>query len=133
MKPRRILLFSFGIVIGCVMVYFTLIRGKNRGYWLPENRIKDLILHSEIIYSPHAKCMMACRNINEQNVLDILKNGDVNFYESDVHGSACPSYAIEGNAAGTKKLRIVVTTVDSVAEIETAIDLSLRKDSCLCK
>lgn len=133
MKPRRVLLFSIGIGIGCVMVYFTLIRGKNRGYWLPENRVRDLILQSEIIYSPCAKCMMACMKIDEQNVMKILREGDVNFEESNVRGAACPSYAIEGTLAGDKKIRIVVATVDSIAKIETAIDLGLRKDSCLCR
>lgn len=133
MKPRRVLLFSIGIVMGCGMVYFTLIRGQNRGYWLPGNRVKELIQKSEIIFSPHAKCVMACRRIMEQDVMDILRNGDVNFGESDVRETACPSYAIEGTLAGDKKIRIVVTTVDSIAEIETAIDLTLKKDSCLCK
>lgn len=115
------------------MVYFTLIRGKNRGYWLPENRIKGLILESEIIYSRHAKCIMGCRNITEQNVMDILRNGDVNFDESNIRGTACPSYAIEGTLPGDKKIRVVVTAVDSIAKIETAIDLDFKRDSCYCK
>ena len=133
MKPRRFALFGLGIILGCVMVYFTLIRGKNRGSWLPENRVKELILKSEIVYSSHAKCVMACRKINENDVMTILKDGSVNFSESNVHETTCPSYAIDGTLSGDKKIRIVVTTVDSVAEIETAIDLNLKKDSCLCK
>lgn len=132
-NPRRILLFSFGVVLGCIMVYFTLIKGRNRTYWLPENRVKDLILKSEIVYSPHAKCVLKCRNINEADVMEILKNGDVNFEESNTHDTPCPSYAIDGSLAGDKKIRIIITTVDSVAEIETAIDLNLKRDSCLCR
>ncbi len=131
--PKRIFLFSIGIVLGCVMVYFTLIRGRNRTYWLPENRVKDLILKSEIIYSSHAKCVMNCRNINEADVMEILREGDVNFEESNTHDTPCPSYAIDGTLAGDKKIRIVITTVDSIAEIETAIDLNSNKDTCRCK
>jgi hypothetical protein len=92
-----------------------------------------MILSSEIIYSPHAKCMMECRKISEQDVQKVLKEGDVNFQESNVHDTPCPSYAIEGSSTGNKLIRIVVTTVDSISEIETAMELNLEKDTCLCK
>lgn len=133
MTPKRLFLFSIGIILGSLLVYFTLIRGRNRAHWLPGNRVKELILKSEIIYSPHAKCIMACRNISESDVMHILKEGDVNFKESHVRDTPCPSYAIDGTGTGDKNIRIVVTTVDSIAEIETAIDLDSKKDSCLCK
>jgi hypothetical protein len=114
-------------------VYFVLIRGRDRSYWLPQNRIKELILKSELLYSPHATCVMNCRKINKEEVLQIVKNGEVNFDESNIHNTPCPSYAIDGLLAGGKRIRIIVTTVDSVAEVETAIDLNLKKDSCICR
>ncbi len=132
-KSKRILLFSVGIIVGSVMVYFTLIKDRDRTYWLPENRVKNNILNSKIIYSPHAKCMMACREIDEASILNVLKNGDVNFSESNIRDTPCPSYAIDGTITGNKKIRIVVTTIDSISEIETAIDLNEKKDTCLCK
>ncbi len=76
---------------------------------------------------------MDCMNINEADVMEILRNGDVNFEESNTHDTPCPSYAIDGTLAGDKKIRIVITTVDSIAEIETAIDLSGNPDTCRCK
>ena len=77
--------------------------------------------------------MMACRNISEQNVMNILKNGDVNFEESNVRNTPRPYYAMEGAIAGDKIIRVIVTTIDSIAEIETAIALEVQKDSCDCK
>jgi len=134
MKVRqRIFLYGFGFFLGAVMVYFTLIRGKNRLYWLPDNRVKEQILKSKIILSRHAKCMMDCSKISKTDLMKILKEGEVNFAESNIHDAPCPSYAIDGSLSATKKIRIVVTTVDSVAQIETAVDLGLKKDSCLCK
>ena len=130
---RRFWIFGIGFLIGSVLVYFTLFRGQDRSYWLPENRIKDLIQQSELVYSSHAICVMDCRNINKEDVSKILKTGDVNYEESNIHNTSCPSYAIDGILSGNKKIRIVVTTVDSVAEVETAIDLNLKNDSCLCK
>lgn len=132
-KTRRILLFSAGIFIGIVMVYFTLIRGRNRTYWLPGNRVKELIQKSKVVYTAHGKCVMDCRQITIENVKSILINGDVNFKESNVRNVSCPSYAIDGELSGNRKIRIIVTTADSIAKIETAIDLDSKKDSCLCQ
>jgi hypothetical protein len=131
-KSRRILLFSAGIFLGTVMVYFTLIRGRNRTYWLPGNRVKELIQKSKIVYSAHAKCIMDCWRIDIENVRVIIKNGDVNFKESNARNTSHPSYAVDGELSGNRKIRIIVTTADSVATIETAIDLDSKKGNCLC-
>lgn len=132
-KPRRFLLYGFGLVIGCIIVYFSLFKDKNRTDWLPKNRIKDLILKSELIYSVHAKCIMKCRNLSEKDVTNIITSGNVNLSESNVHETPCPTYAIEGKLENEKKIRVLITTIDSVAEVETAIDLSQPTDTCNCK
>jgi hypothetical protein len=131
-KSRRILLFSAGIFLGSIMVYFALIRGRNRTYWLPGNRVKELIQKSKIVYSVHAKCIMDCWQIDIENMRAIIKKGDVNFKESNVRNASRSSYAVDGELSGNRKIRIIVTTADSVATIETAIDLDSKKDSCLC-
>jgi len=134
-KGQRIRLFSVGFVIGCVLVYFILFRGgTDRTYWLPGNRVKEQVDKSTFTFSEHAKCIMACKQITEEEVRDILKNGDVNFSESDTRGVPCPSYAIEGTSHN-KKLRVLLTVFerDSTAEITTAINLEGGKDTCRCK
>ena len=131
-KGRRIILYAGGFVIGCVLVYFMLIRGNDRSYWLPENRLKDQVQHSQVIFSEHAKCIMACRSISEEEVNFILKNGDVNFGDSDIHNTPCPSYAFDGATSEGKKIRIVCTACDSIAEVTTAIKLDNGQDTCRC-
>jgi hypothetical protein len=132
-KGKRTLLFLSGLLIGCVLVYFTLIRGKDRSYWLPGNRLKEQVKQSKIIFSEHAKCIMACRGISEETVNTVLKEGDVNFGESDVHNTPCPSYAFDGKTKEGKKIRIICTACDSIAEVTTAINLDAGKDTCRCK
>jgi len=112
-----------------------LFRGTDRSYWLPENRVKEQVNKSTFKYSEHAKCEMLCKQITEAEVAEVLKNGDVNFSESDTRGVPCPSYVIEGTTATNKKLRIVVTIFkrDSIAEITTAINMEAGKDTCNCK
>jgi hypothetical protein len=116
------------------MVYLLLLRGVNRTYWLPNNRVKEQVNRSTFKYSEHVKCILHCKGISQEEVQDVLKNGDVNFSESDTHGVPCPSYAIEGTSHD-KKLRVLVTVFerDSTAEITTAINLEAGKDTCRCK
>ncbi len=132
-KRHRIQLFLGGFIIGCVLVYFTLIRGKDRTYWLPANRLKEQVKKSKVVFSEHAKCIMTCRGISETEINHILQTGDVNFGESDVHNTPCPSYAFDGKTAEGKNLRIVCTACDSIAEVTTAIKLEEGKDTCRCK
>ena len=110
-----------------------LIRGNDRTYWLPQNRVKELILKSKVIYSPIAKCEMECLSINEKDAMSILKNGEVNFKESNVHAVPHPSYSIEGTITGNKKVRIITSTYDSIAEITAITFPDIKKDSCFCK
>ena len=115
------------------MVYFTLIKGKDRSYWLPGNRVKELILKSKLTYSNMAKCEMECRSISEKDVMIILKNGEVNFKESNVHGQPHPSYSIDGSLSGNKKIRVITDTYDSIAEIKTVDFLNAETKPCLCQ
>lgn len=131
---QRLRLYGAGFLIGCVLVYFILLRGKNRTYWLPKNRVKEQVDKSTFKFSEHARCILACKQISEEEVRDVLKNGEVNFSESDTRGVPCPSYAIEGSSHN-KKLRVLLTVFerDSTAEITTAMNLEAGKDTCKCK
>ncbi len=131
---KRLRLYGIGFLIGCVIVYFTLLRGVNRTYWLPANRVKEQVDKSTFKFSEHAKCILACKQITEEEVRDVLKNGEVNFSESDTRGVPCPSYAIEGSSHN-KKLRVLLTVFerDSTAEITTAMNMEAGKDTCKCR
>jgi len=128
-KSRRYLLFGFGIALGCMLVYFTLIKGKNRAYWLPSNRVKEMILTSKITYADQVKCLMDCKNISESGMTELIRSGDVNFQESDTRKTP-PSYMIDGTLAENKKIRIIISTVDSISKIHS---IDLEKDTCGCR
>jgi hypothetical protein len=131
---HRIRLYAFGFLIGCVLVYFILLRGKNRSYWLPGNRVKEQLMKGKLLYSEHALCRMKCRSISEEEINEILKNGNVNFSESHPHGAPCPSYAFDGTTSDKKNLRIVFASCDTLStKVVTAINLDLMKDTCNCK
>jgi hypothetical protein len=132
--PKRIRLYLYGFLIGCLMVYFVLFRGRNRGYWLPENRVKEQLMKGNLVFTYHAQCRMKCRAISEEEVREILKNGSVNFSESHPHDSPCPSYALDGTTSDKQNVRIVFASCDTLTtKVVTAIDLGLEKDTCQCR
>jgi hypothetical protein len=45
---------------------------------------------SYLEYSKHAKCRMECRHITESEVEDIMQNGDINYYKSDIKNAPAP-------------------------------------------
>ncbi|MEK6614807.1 MAG: DUF4258 domain-containing protein, partial [Bacteroidota bacterium] len=129
--PKRIRLYLYGFLIGCVMVYFVLFRGRNRSYWLPENRVKEQLMKGNLVFTRHAQCRMKCRAITEDEVREILKNGNVNFSESHPHDTPCPSYALDGTTSDKQNVRIVFASCDTIStKVVTAIDLGVEKDTC---
>ena len=132
---QRLRLYLAGFLAGCVLVYFLLFYGKERASWLPDNRVKEQVNKSLFIFSDHAKCILQCKNISEEEVTEVLKTGEVNFSASDTRGVPCPSCALEGKTSGNKSLRVIVTVFekDSTAEITTAINLEAEKDTCNCR
>jgi hypothetical protein len=129
----RARLFFLGFMLGCVLVYLILFRGRNRSYWLPENRVKEKLMKGNLIFTTHALCRMKCRAITEEKVKAILKNGNINFQKSHPHDTPCPTYAFEGITADKQLLRIIFASCDSITKVVTAIDLGLEKDTCECR
>lgn len=86
----------------------------------------------EINYTKHARCRMDCRKISEQEVEDILKNGEVNYRKSDVNGNECNrEYAVEGYSKDKQHLRIVFAPCQNEVTVITCIDLDTEWE-CAC-
>jgi hypothetical protein len=87
---------------------------------------------SQVIYTKHARCRMGCRSISEQEVIDILKNGTINYQKSDLRGSPDPKYAVEGNTADGQRVRMVFAQSPRGVVVVTVIDLE-KEWRCDCK
>jgi hypothetical protein len=82
-------------------------------------------------YSKHALCRMQCRHIDENEVLDIIHNGTINYGKSNLDGDDCHKrYALEGYEKN-ERLRIIVASCGNVDNIITCIDLDTEFD-CDC-
>lgn len=85
-----------------------------------------------IIFSKHARCRMDCRKIDESEVKEILKNGEINFkkIQSDKRGK---TYPVEGYTHDKQHVRIVFAPKgDNALVVVTVIDLETEW-KCDCK
>jgi len=83
-------------------------------------------------FTSHAKCRMACRHINEQEVADILKGGRINYQKSRLDLPECEKkYAVDGITKNSHHLRIVAAHCGDILTIITCIDLN-QDWNCHC-
>ena len=86
---------------------------------------------SYLEYTKHAKCRMDCRHITQPEVEEILRNGTINERKSDMNGTPCPTYAVEGTTSENQRLRIVFAQCDNETKVVTCIDLG-KEWQCHC-
>jgi len=83
-------------------------------------------------YTRHARCRMDCRHITQEEVKDILQNGQINYRKSEAQARPCPTYALEGYSADKQHLRIVFAQCDTKTKVVTCIDLDTEFE-CHCQ
>jgi len=76
-----------------------------------------------LVYTSHARCRMACRQISDEEVREILQSGTVNSRKSDLKDKPCPSYAVEGRTRDNQRVRIVFGQCELATKVITVIDL----------
>ena len=87
---------------------------------------------TRLIYTKHARCRMGCRNIDESEVLEILKEGRINYRKSEPAARADPKYAFEGTTHDGQNVRIIFAPASRGIVVITVIDLG-NEWQCDCK
>ncbi len=90
--------------------------------------------NARLIYTKHARCRMACRNITEEEIHEVLDFGTINKAKSEQNNGSgtCPTYALEANTHEGQRLRIVFAKCDNVVKVVTCIDLD-HEFECHCQ
>lgn len=80
---------------------------------------------AHIEYSRHARCRMECRKINPQEVVQILKEGKINYRKSEIGNlpDCKRRYAVEGLTYEGQKVRIIFAPCGQEVTVITVIDL----------
>jgi hypothetical protein len=84
----------------------------------------------ELVYVAHAKCRMACRDIDRQLVEKVYLHGEINCKKSSVKEGK-HRYAIEKRDDRGDMIRIIVEDDDGHHVIVTVIRLD-KEDHCAC-
>ena len=86
---------------------------------------------SFIEYTAHAKCRMACRQISQKDVEDIMRSGEINYSKSDVQEIPCPVYAVQGYTRDHEHLRVIFGQCDAKTKVITCYNLD-QDFECHC-
>jgi hypothetical protein len=136
MRNRRIPAV-YGILILGILVFLYLFNNKNE----PKQATRKPGKHHgsslnrdkhRLVYSKHARCRMACRNIDSSEVIEILEEGSVNYHKTDTIQSRDPKFALEGRTHDGQQVRIVFAMAGSKTVVVTVIDLD-QDIECSCR
>lgn len=114
--------------LAAAIVFFVWVKNNQRGTKDSDVFSRD---YKSLSYSKHAHCRMDCRQIDESEVKDILKNGTVNYSKTE-KSSKGVSYALEGMTRDSQHVRIVFSPHGSEVVVVTAIDLD-KEWPCDCE
>ncbi|HYG52356.1 MAG TPA: DUF4258 domain-containing protein [Flavobacteriales bacterium] len=109
---RRLQYYLIGFGMGLVVCFVMF--GQRGCDWTPGNRVLKQIATSQILITDSVKCVMQENGISDDDVFQLLNNGDVIFSESKTH-QVPKEYIIE-NAEGKFKIRFLVRN-DTVSVI----------------
>ena len=123
---RRLSIFFFGVLIGGMGIRFAF-PGRFVEYTQYFDMNYRVLYHlkSDTIYlRSRANCYLDGYNISQEEVLDVLDGGKINFQKSDQYSEPCKFYVVE-----KESLRVAF---DLCHEKVTLRNFSISKDRCLC-
>lgn len=114
--------------MGLVLVFFFF--GKRScNDWMPNKRVLKRLSETEMIVSKKARCEMDCRELNNEDLLHLLRTGDVNFRESDAQSYPL-IYAVNAEKLDGLEYSMIFEARDSTTTLVSA-STELNKN-CSC-
>ena len=130
---RRIRLFIIGILIGSLVVWGFLFRGRTFPAWTPEGRVLEALQEHPIRISSEARCMLNCNKITDDDILALIADGDVLFSESDIRGKDIPEYVVEGKGKNLKLYKMKFRSEYLTTVLISVLPSPNSNATCDCK
>ena len=119
---KRFLFYGIGLIIGSIFVSFIWEKKDVVFNYFPNARLLSNISTKQIVYSDKFKESINLQLIDTLTVNQILKNGDVDFWNK-IKLDSCIQYNIDG-IDDFKNITLTITNCDSIATINKVV---LRK------
>jgi hypothetical protein len=130
---RRIRLFIIGILIGSLVVWGFLFRGRTFPAWTPEGRVLEALQEHPIRITSEARCMLNCNKITDDDILALIADGDVLFSESDIRGKDIPEYVVEGKGKNLKLYKMKFRSEYLTTVLISVLPTPNSNATCDCK
>jgi len=137
----RLKYYGFGFALGCIVVYFSLIKDRERPAWMPEGRVLEFLADTEIIISDQLECELNCHNLTV-NFMDTTfwKNAIVDFDKSEVDRKPCPEHFIKTTLDDGREFGVFIENCEKcidceeegVATLRSIVNLSEKDKECDC-
>ena len=94
---RRLSIFLIGVLLGVMIVRFAFPGrfSEYARYFSLDYRVLYHLKQDTIHISPQAQCLIDCLSVSQDDVLDVLEGGSVNFDKSDKNALPCKFYTVE--------------------------------------
>lgn len=132
----RLRLYLIGLVISSIVCYFTLWRGKEAtlGGWFPNDRVISFLLTSKLTIPEKSKCKLDCAGVTEADLRKSLKEGKVDFDNSNTSKEPCHEYLVnmKDKAGKSLQVRFAACTKDSTSQV-IEVYPDVQAPTCDCK
>ena len=116
-----------GIILLVVIVVFALLKFyanyKKFNHDSPHTTQTFNRKAGHLILTRHARCRMQCRDISEQKINEILRDGEIDYNKSEPNEPRGPRYALEGYSHEHQHLRVIFAPEKDDIIVVTCIDL----------
>lgn len=113
---QRVGYYLGGFSLGLIILAFFFNKKKTSCSYGPEARALKNINLKEIVYSPQIQSDIQNSSIDSVTIRSVLKNGSINFSESNTRQEPCGLYVIQQNLEN-KDIILTVENCDSIATI----------------
>lgn len=94
---RRLSIFLIGVLFGVMIIRFAFPGrfSEYARYFSLDYRVLYHLKQDTIHISPQAQCLIDCLSVSQDEVLDVLEGGNINFEKSDKNALPCKLYTVE--------------------------------------
>jgi hypothetical protein len=130
---KRLQLFIFGALLGSLIAYFALIRGKSKLFegFTPNSRVMLYVKASFSTENPTNACYIKCLNIDTTEMLRILDDASVIFNKSEPRQKPAV-FVIEDELENKSRIELRFHVADSVAVIQNVM-INNSTINCNCE